>query len=221
MAPSVVYAFLYPDIMSTATLSYLSDKFSTSRPRWIVSDQRRHKMCKYRYHYYSHCQHQELLCADLCDRSEPLLNEAGRATQDAFMERANGDHDDGTNTTKPSNTEDLSFSNTSAHGCSVIPQQGVVGTIHHDPSFAQHRTHHQPTTRTAKHHQSSSWPSTTQRLETREYSGNPRSFRDVRIVKPLISTVHTFLVQPWRRSSFHQLIRYDTTILAFITNVCK
>lgn len=138
-------------------------------------------MCKYRYHYYSQCQHQELLCFKLCERAEPLLKETKVAGQDIALEGANGDQDDQAGTSKLFNTNYSSPAITSANSPFVAPQQIEAGAIHHDPSFARHQQ--QPLINTINH---------TSRTPPREADILPwalKSCSDVRIATPLTSIV--------------------------------
>lgn len=138
-------------------------------------------MCKYRYHYYSQCQHQELLCFELCDRAEPLLKRIKVAGQDIALEGANGDQDDQADTSKPFNTNYFSPTITSVNSPFVAPQHIEAGAIYHDPSFAQHQQ--QPLINTINH------PSHTPPREVDKLPWGLKSCSDVRIPTPLTSKV--------------------------------
>lgn len=149
-------------------------------------------MCKYRYHYYSQCQHQELLCFELCERAGTSLNDADQVGEGTLLERTTGDQGDHTDTPPLSDIRDLSSTITPANGSFIAPQQVAAGTIHHDPSFT---IHHHPLTSTINHRSHASWsPLHTQQIDAGRPLRSLKSCVDVRIATPLTSKVQYFSV---------------------------
>ena len=104
-------------------------------PFWRMSSRRiRAEMCKYQYHYYSKCQHQEVILQAVCDsatrrvctlKAEGAIGNVCRSghkqNQDDFLQ------------SQPS--EDKPLDKDIETGASAIPS---VGLIHTEPSFAYH-----------------------------------------------------------------------------------